>query len=106
MIPWFPNKKSFVLGIASSGAGIGGIFWSFITRAIISNLSYQWALRVMASISAALYAIAIILIKNPPILSSQEDTRAERRSYREGLEIFKDPKFITLYIANVISLFG
>lgn len=106
MIPWFPNHKSFALGIASSGAGLGGIFWSFVTRALISKLSYQWALWVMASISAALHVIAIILIKDPPILNLQENWRAERRSYRDELGIFKDPKFVTLYIANVLSLFG
>lgn len=104
MAPWFPKKQSLVLGIASSGAGLGGIFWSFATRIILSKLSYQWALWISASVSAVLYAVAIVLISNGP--ARLQKTPFKKRPYREGLKIFKNPKFATFYIANLLNVFG
>ncbi|GJJ07303.1 hypothetical protein Clacol_001504 [Clathrus columnatus] len=104
-IPWFPNKRSLALGLASSGAGLGSIFWSFVSRIIISKISYRWALWTMALVSGFLYAVAIILIKLPP--GWKRPTFIGRpHSYRECLIMFRNPKFVSLYLENVTSLFG
>ncbi|GJJ07048.1 hypothetical protein Clacol_001247 [Clathrus columnatus] len=87
-LAWFSKKRSLVLGISSAGSGIGGICYSFLTRLVITKLSYQWALWITACISAFLNLVAIILIK-----SRSTRTHVNRGSFRDVFKLLKDPRF-------------
>ncbi|KAF8591148.1 MFS general substrate transporter, partial [Ramaria rubella] len=98
---WFLKRRSLSIGLSSAGAGVGGIFWSFIIRAIIARFGYQWALWSSACISAFINGIALCLLKTRPMPSSLKQS-----SIWSALILFKDPKFITLYCASCLSVFG
>ncbi|KAJ9667858.1 hypothetical protein H2201_002044 [Coniosporium apollinis] len=61
---WFDKKRSVANGINSAGSGIGGLIFSFATRAIIDNISLGWALRITGLVSGVMNAIATSLIRN------------------------------------------
>ncbi|KAJ9190947.1 hypothetical protein DTO164E3_9090 [Paecilomyces variotii] len=46
---WFDKKRSLANGISSAGSGIGGLIYSFLTQALISRLSFPWALLTLGS---------------------------------------------------------
>ncbi|KAF8520750.1 major facilitator superfamily domain-containing protein [Hysterangium stoloniferum] len=100
-VQWFSKRRSLSIGISSAGAGIGGIFWSFLTRAIIARLGYQWALWLSGAISAGINVLALFMLKTRPSRSSPMKT-----SFWRGLTACKSAKFVTLYLANVLGSFG
>lgn len=106
IVPWFLKKRSLVLGISSAGAGVGGICWSFLSRALIARHSYQWALWTIACVSAFLNLVAIVLIKEGPNTKPGQKRVKPKGSFLEALRMFKDPKFVTLYFASAVSVFG
>ncbi|GJJ07046.1 hypothetical protein Clacol_001245 [Clathrus columnatus] len=106
VVPWFLKKRSLVLGIISAGAGVGGICWSFLARAVIAKFSYHWALWITACISAVLNLIAIIFIKDRPISGQDQRVKQQGSSFREAFGMFRNPKFATLYCASALSVFG
>ncbi|KAF8520753.1 major facilitator superfamily domain-containing protein [Hysterangium stoloniferum] len=65
-VQWFLKRRSFAIGLSSAGAGIGGIFWSFFTRVIISKLGYQRALWLSGAVSAGINIIALFMFKSRP----------------------------------------
>ncbi|KAJ9141810.1 Major facilitator superfamily domain, general substrate transporter [Pleurostoma richardsiae] len=46
--PWFSTWRSLAVGLATAGAGIGGLLYSLVTNAAISNLGIAWTYRVLA----------------------------------------------------------
>lgn len=61
---WFSRRRSLAVGISSSGSGIGGLLFSFISQAMIDNLSLAWAFRITAAIVGAMNLVAVALIRN------------------------------------------
>lgn len=95
------KRRSFSIGLSSAGSGIGGIFWSFFIRAIIARMGYQWALRLSGIISAGINAFALCILKTRPF-----PPNSRQPSIWSGFVMFKDPKFVTLYCASCLSVFG
>ncbi|KAF8520734.1 major facilitator superfamily domain-containing protein [Hysterangium stoloniferum] len=100
-VQWFSTRRSLSIGLSSAGAGIGGIFWSFVTRAIISKLGYQWALWLSGAVSASINIIALFMLETRPSKSGPM-----RTSSWSELKVFKNAKFITLFLASVVSVLG
>lgn len=49
MLPqWFTKKRSLAVGLASSGAGFGGVAYNLIAGVAIKNLGINWSYRVIA----------------------------------------------------------
>ncbi|KAH8897239.1 MFS general substrate transporter [Thozetella sp. PMI_491] len=46
---WFSTKRSLAVGIATSGAGIGGLVYSLVTNAAIQRLGVPWTYRILAT---------------------------------------------------------
>ncbi|KAF8520754.1 major facilitator superfamily domain-containing protein [Hysterangium stoloniferum] len=100
-VQWFLKRRSFTIGLSSAGAGIGGIFWSFFTRTVIAKLGYQRALLLSGAVSAGINVIALFMFKSRP--SRGGPTKS---SFWNKLMIFKNGKFVTLYFASCLTLFG
>ncbi|KAF8520758.1 major facilitator superfamily domain-containing protein [Hysterangium stoloniferum] len=98
---WFLKRRSLSIGIPSAGSGLGGIFWSFFIRAIITKLGYHWALWLSGCIAALTNAIALIFLKARPTVPNIPQV-----SFWSGINMFKDPKFVMLYCASGLSIFG
>lgn len=47
---WFLKKRGLANGIAFAGAGTGGIVYPFVLNVALSNVGFQWTLRIWAFI--------------------------------------------------------
>jgi nitrate/nitrite transporter NarK len=61
---WFHRRRSLANGISGAGSGIGGLIFSFAVRAVISNVSLAWALRMCGVVSAFMNILATIMIRS------------------------------------------
>lgn len=61
---WFSQKRSLAVGIASSGAGFGGLVYNLVTGAAIEHLGIRWAYRVLAICCAVVNTTCAILLKD------------------------------------------
>ncbi|WP_052352799.1 MFS transporter [Neobacillus dielmonensis] len=69
LVAWFPQKRGFVIGMATSGAGIGilfaGIIVPFLSR-LDSELGWRFAWGTYAIIGLTVVLLTFLFIKNPP----------------------------------------
>ncbi len=63
---WFMKKRGFVLGITSSGGGVGAIVLAPIASYLISNFDWRTAFVVLGIVlGIALIAVSLVLEKDP-----------------------------------------
>ena len=98
---WFLKNRSFSIGVASAGSGVGGVFWSFVLRAIIDHLGYRWALWISAAGSALINVVAMIFFK-----TRRKPKDTSQTSIWSGMTLFQNPRFVTLFCASALSVFG
>ena len=72
---WFSARRSLALGIASSGAGFGGLAYNLAAGAAIKSLGLPWTYRVLAICTAAVNVACSLLLKDRNT-SIQPRTRA------------------------------
>lgn len=60
---WFVKKRVFAQGLAVTGSGAGGLFFTLSMYKIMEVRSVQWALRAQAIISASLVVIGVCLMR-------------------------------------------
>ncbi|KAI8074432.1 major facilitator superfamily domain-containing protein [Gongronella butleri] len=65
---WFSKKRGMAVGMAFAGSGIGGLVLSYVIRASIDSVGYQWSLRIVGFMQLGLIGIAFFTVKplNPP----------------------------------------
>jgi MFS family permease len=95
LVAWFPQKKGFVIGLTTSGAGIGILFAGIIVpylSSVHSELGWRIAWGVFAFIGLVVILLTLLFIKNPPaeIPSEQNHKKESPR------EIYKNPKVINV----------
>ncbi len=96
LIPlYFKDRRGLALGLALSGAPIGGIIYSVVFRAALTNISFGWATRIVAFIVLATLAAANILIR--PLDHIQIRTNANRQFL--DLKAFREIPFTFFFIA-------
>ncbi|KAF4632923.1 hypothetical protein G7Y89_g5212 [Cudoniella acicularis] len=61
---WFSKRRSLAVGISSAGSGVGGILFSFASKALISNISLAWAFRVTALIVGVMNLLSVLLLRD------------------------------------------
>ncbi|KAI1381014.1 major facilitator superfamily domain-containing protein [Hypoxylon crocopeplum] len=61
--PWFSTKRSLAVGIATSGAGIGGLLYSLVTNAAVGQLGIGWTYRILALCSLFFNLLASYLLR-------------------------------------------
>lgn len=61
---WFSSRRSLAVGIASSGAGLGGLFYSLLTGHLVQKVGVSWTYRVLACITIVINGGASILLKD------------------------------------------
>ncbi|MDQ1145833.1 MFS family permease [Bacillus sp. SORGH_AS 510] len=95
LVAWFPQKKGFVIGLTTSGAGIGILFAGIIVpylSSVHSAVGWRIAWGVFAFIGLVVILLTLLFIKNPPVefLSEQSNKTESPR------EIYKNPKVINV----------
>lgn len=78
---WFSTHRSFSMGIASAGSGIGGIIYSLATGYAIKQLGVRGAYRILAYCSLAANLSASLLLKSWGTTQSERPRR--NVDYRE-----------------------
>ncbi|RPA75383.1 major facilitator superfamily protein [Ascobolus immersus RN42] len=64
MSQWFSKKRSLANGISAAGSGLGGLIWSFLTRAVIDKLGIEWTLRITGIVVCVVNCIATSLMRH------------------------------------------
>ena len=80
---WFGRNRSLAMGLAASGAGIGGLTYNLVTQALIDSVGLAWTYRILAIVAAVVNTAAAMLIRdrNQAVQPNQNafDTRLLRR---------------------------
>lgn len=128
---WFLKKRGLANGIAFAGAGTGGIIYPFIFNVALSNVGFQWTLRIWAFIVIFIGGFSSLLIRprlpptrisnsnqslsnGQPALSSNDTNRKSRsknvksaitRSLK-SLSFGKSPLFVLNALATFVASMG
>ncbi|ORX42894.1 MFS general substrate transporter [Hesseltinella vesiculosa] len=95
---WFDKKRGLAVGLAFAGSGIGGLVLSYITRAAMDNLGWQWALRILGFIQLVMIGIAYFTVRplNP----------LPREVPLMDFKPFKNKKFLVLFAIHFVFNFA
>ncbi|KAL2135718.1 hypothetical protein VTI74DRAFT_7235 [Chaetomium olivicolor] len=77
--PWFSRHRSLAVGLATSGAGLGGLAYSLVAGRLIEASGIAWTWRILSFISVACNAICVLLLRERP--ASAASARASRYSF-------------------------
>ena len=61
---WFSSRRSLAVGIASSGAGLGGVAYNLIAGVATRKLGLPWTYRLLALCSLAVNGVSTALIRD------------------------------------------
>ncbi|OCT47306.1 putative transporter MCH2 [Cladophialophora carrionii] len=61
---WFSTRRSLAMGIASSGAGLGGLAYNLAAGAIVQKMGVNWAYRILAFCGLAVNTVCSLLLKD------------------------------------------
>lgn len=61
--PWFTSRRSLAVGIATSGAGVGGLVYSLMVNQIIEELNVAWAYKIIAFSALTANVFASLLLQ-------------------------------------------
>ena len=78
---WFSSRRSLVLGIASSGAGIGGLAYNLGAGAGVQTIGLPWTYRILAFCSLAVNLISSILLKDRKTINREKEKAFDFRDY-------------------------
>lgn len=61
---WFSTKRSLAVGIATSGAGLGGVAYNLIAGVAIRKLGLEWTYRLLALCALVANASSAVLLRD------------------------------------------
>lgn len=93
------------MGIGMCGSSIGGVFWSLVTRVLLSQLGRKWALVTTAFINLLFCAVAIVFL-NERTKETDRESVPEKREPIFNWKMFCDPVFTVVYLCSALSAFG
>ncbi|KAJ2368592.1 hypothetical protein H4S01_001506, partial [Coemansia sp. RSA 2610] len=92
---WFGKYRALATGIAIAGSGIGGLWLSFATNAMITHIGRKWALRATGLIVIGVCGATSLLMR-------MRFQPAKRKQIIE-FAVLRDTRFAMLFFA---ALFG
>jgi len=96
---WFLKKRSMANGLATAGAGLGGMTYSLATNAMIQRISLAWAFRILGILSFTVNIIATFLIRD-----RNKAIGAKQLSF--DYMLFRRPEFLLLQGWAFFSMLG
>ena len=102
---YFKKHRAFAMGIAVSGAGLGGIVFSLSTNKLIQDTGDQrWALRMTGIVALTLALIATILNKPRNYSPLPYSTTLKKRFIIDNFKLVFDIKIFKTYPLVLVSL--
>ncbi|PMD56279.1 major facilitator superfamily protein [Hyaloscypha bicolor E] len=96
---WFQKRRSMANGICSAGSGIGGLMFSFAVRAILSNVSLAWALRICGLVSGFMNILATFAIRS-------RNHIVQPRLHPFDVRLFRRYEVLLALAWGFVSMFG
>ncbi|KAF9572454.1 hypothetical protein EC968_009932 [Mortierella alpina] len=124
---YFTKRRGLATGLAVSGVGVGGLVLAPLTHLLIDKFEIFWTLRILAALCFVICGVASLLIverkehadvdgpdhkpsveKNEELgsLAAQQTTVPENQPFFEALKVFKDPRFLSLSLAELAASIG
>ncbi|KAG0264933.1 hypothetical protein BG011_005855 [Mortierella polycephala] len=127
---YFSKKRGLATGLAVSGVGAGGLVLAPLTHSLIDKVDIFWTLRILAALCLVMCGGASMFIvekkehldpngsvseqrqgieeKDQEYGSASLETRmeTEKTPFFEALKVFKDPRFLSLSLAELAASVG
>ncbi|MFP5224477.1 MAG: MCT family MFS transporter [Actinomycetota bacterium] len=94
---WFERRRGLALGLAVSGSGVGAIIFAPLSQALISDMGWRSAMRVLAAVSLVTVMAAAAFLK-PRLAIAGKAT--------EGLRLRGNRAFMLLFASGCIASYG
>ncbi|KAJ1783246.1 hypothetical protein LPJ62_005113 [Coemansia sp. RSA 2167] len=95
---WFTKRRALAVGIVVAGSGIGGLWLTPATRAMIDQLGTAWALRITGIIIFAVNSVASLFMRSR--------LRVQTRDKIVDFGVFRDMRFLLIFIGAVCATTG
>ncbi|KAK6500196.1 hypothetical protein TWF481_010545 [Arthrobotrys musiformis] len=100
---WFYHRRAMAIGIASTGGGVGGIFFPLVVSHLLHYLGFAWTTRLFGLVYLATLSIACILVKSR--LKHAKSLKA-RRIVLFDFAAFKEPAWSFFGAGCFVQLLG
>ncbi|KAF7715322.1 MFS-type transporter [Penicillium ucsense] len=97
---WFTTHRSLSMGIAGSGAGIGGITYNLVTGHVIETLGVRTAYKVLAFCTLGANLVSCLLLR------TRDEPRQSRQKRAFDLHDFRCPEVLLVVFWGVTTEFG
>jgi predicted membrane-bound spermidine synthase len=82
MATYFSKKRSFAMGVASTGNSAGGMIYPVIVRELLPKIGFAWTVRVLGFMNLALLSIVVTFMK-PRLPPRKSDALIDWSAFRE-----------------------
>lgn len=97
---YFERNRALAVGLANTGASLGGIVYPILTRRLIASVGFNWAMRATALVVLGTTGIAGLIVRQRADLTRSP---AKRTLYQ--FSCLKDPAY-ALFVAGVFFSFA
>lgn len=94
LVAWFPQKKGTIIGLTTSGAGLGILFSGIIVPYLSSvnpENGWRWSWGIFFLIGIIVILLTLFFVKNPPMEMAMDSKPASSLK-----EVYKNPKVINV----------
>jgi MFS family permease len=102
---WFDKKKGLAMGIATSGAGLGGLALAPLQEFMIRNMGYKTTLVIMGCSLGSLGSFSAFLLKQR-VIGGDPTSNVAKKSSLKFSDIIKDKRFLGIYVCIAMSSMG
>lgn len=96
--PYFSKKRPLAMCLGTSGAAFGAVIYSCMTRKLIDSVGFVWATRATAFVQLGSSLFMCLVIR--------QRLTTQKRTGFIAFECFKEAKFMTFSIANLLAFAG
>jgi MFS family permease len=111
--PWFSSRRSLAVGLATSGAGLGGLAYNLLAGRLIAVSGTAWTWRILSFTALAANAICSLLLRERPPSTASTTTAANansagtrRHSYSFDMHSFFRIQIILVLAWGFLTEFG
>lgn len=97
---YFTQNRALAVGIANTGASLGGIVYPILTRRLIASVGFSWAMRASALVVLVTTGVGGLFVRQRPELTKNP---AKRTLYQ--FSCLKDSGY-ALFIAGIFFTFA